>query len=91
LQHNESGWWTGENNGRMGLFPSNYVKVIAAGYEEEVTALFDYSPPEIDSRFLSLKKGEGFFVLNKVTETGWWYVVSKNGKFGLIPSNYVTI
>ena len=34
LKEDDSGWWQGEINGRIGWFPFNYVKVI----EEPVVA-----------------------------------------------------
>ena len=28
INQHESGWWIGEYNGKTGMFPANYVKLI---------------------------------------------------------------
>ena len=36
----DKGWWKGEIDGRTGVFPDNFVKLIVATAPEEVSCLF---------------------------------------------------
>ena len=37
----DSGWWKGELNGKVGVFPDNFVEII----KEEVSLTFDFQQP----------------------------------------------
>lgn len=37
LKGSSDGWWYGETHGRKGWFPSNFVRVIGQGEQEEQT------------------------------------------------------
>lgn len=34
------GWWEGELNGRRGVFPDNFVKLLPSDFEKEVSSMF---------------------------------------------------
>lgn len=34
------GWWEGELNGRRGVFPDNFVKLLPSDFEKEVSNIF---------------------------------------------------
>lgn len=34
------GWWEGELNGRRGVFPDNFVKLLPSDFEKEVSNKF---------------------------------------------------
>lgn len=34
------GWWEGELNGRRGVFPDNFVKLLPSDFEKEVSNVF---------------------------------------------------
>lgn len=36
------GWWEGELNGRRGVFPDNFVKLLPSDFEKEVSNIFFY-------------------------------------------------
>lgn len=46
LQHVSPDWWRGENSGRIGMFPANYVKPISNNMKSPVPALSAYSRPQ---------------------------------------------
>ena len=36
------GWWEGELNGRRGVFPDNFVKLLPSDFEKEVSNVFHF-------------------------------------------------
>lgn len=34
------GWWEGELNGKRGVFPDNFVKLLPSDFEKEVSIMF---------------------------------------------------
>ncbi|KAK7893473.1 hypothetical protein WMY93_022625 [Mugilogobius chulae] len=61
----EDGWWMGIKKGKVGAFPSNFVKEIIVKVEC-CKVMFDYKPKAEDE--LELKKGDVVVVLSKETE-----------------------
>lgn len=90
------GWWQGEIEGVIGMFPSNFVKEgddqCTSSYAEEegpghsqIKAIYDYTAQ--DSSELSFVVGEIFSFDSE--EEGWYYVYNSKNEYGRIPSNYV--
>ncbi|KZS11789.1 putative SH3 domain-containing kinase-binding protein [Daphnia magna] len=97
----EGGWWEGLLGSKRGLFPDNFVMVVAeadmnqsyssAAVRSEkgrkCRALFSYAPSHEDE--LQLLVGDEIHFLGEVEE-GWWRG-KLNGKIGVFPSNFVVI
>mmetsp|Transcript_4675 Transcript_4675/g.10994 ORF Transcript_4675/g.10994 Transcript_4675/m.10994 type:complete len:1065 (-) Transcript_4675:124-3318(-) len=84
----ENGWWNGlvtsANRGvkdAHGWFPSSYARLL-----DRYIAQFAF-PGENDED-LSFAENEFVFVLNPTAEGGWWQGY-KDGKVGIVPSNYL--
>lgn len=43
------GWWEGELNGRRGVFPDNFVKLLPSDFEKEVSNIFFHFPLKIQN------------------------------------------
>lgn len=92
IDQQDGGWWEGELNGKRGMFPENFVEVIAeepssSGQSGQKTArvTFQYIPEQPDE--LALEVGDILEVLEDDDE-GWWK--GKLGdKVGMFPSNFV--
>lgn len=104
IEKNDSGWWQGELNGKIGIFPSTFVKLEDNSFSsisyKLCQSLYEYSGQ--DSEELSMKVGEqfsivseieGFFIyhINLLFLKGWYYVYNSEGNYGRIPSNYVEL
>jgi uncharacterized membrane-anchored protein YhcB (DUF1043 family) len=95
LQKDDSGWWQGELNGRVGMFPSNFVEVVdpnaATNSSEQkelggqCKVLYDYNA-DSDSE-LTIKEGEVLTVESE--DEGWFFGFNSKGESGRFPSNYV--
>jgi len=97
LEENESGWWRGrlQNNGKEGLFPSNFVEEQgkpSAGsgtieIRSDFVALYDYDAE--DNTEISIKENDILFVESETD--GWYYGYNKNTPTikGNFPSNFV--
>jgi len=96
LQKDDSGWWQGELNGRVGMFPSNFVEVVDpnapatnGGDQKEhggqCKVLYDYNA-DSDSE-LTIKEGELLTVESE--DEGWFFGFNSKGGSGRFPSNYV--
>lgn len=97
LQKDDSGWWQGELNGRVGMFPSNFVEVVdpnaptkeVASEQKELggqcKVLYDYKA-DSDSE-LTIKEGEVLTVESE--DEGWFFGFNSKGESGRFPSNYV--
>jgi len=92
-------WWQGELNGKIGIFPSNYV----VDCSEETTSAIAHTTPSLDlfklcwaiydydsisPEELSMKVGEEFSVVEE-DGTGWLFVYNEAGLYGRIPGSYV--
>lgn len=97
IQKDDSGWWQGELNGRVGMFPSNFVEIIdpnapakdAPQEQKELggqcKVLYDYNA-DSDSE-LTIKEGELLTVESE--DEGWFFGFNSKGESGRFPSNYV--
>mmetsp|Transcript_8513 Transcript_8513/g.14698 ORF Transcript_8513/g.14698 Transcript_8513/m.14698 type:complete len:196 (+) Transcript_8513:16-603(+) len=81
-------WWKGRNSdGKVGVFPSNYVVVIDLdNVKKWVVARYDFDATKSDR--ISFKKGDKIAVLAEVSAE-WWTGRNPQGETGLFPSNYV--
>lgn len=96
LNRDDSGWWEGECNGRVGMFPGNYVELISREIKQrcKVTSLcsqthvkvvFDFTADTDDE--LTIKEGDIIVVETKAE--GWILGINDKGQQGLFPANYV--
>lgn len=65
----EGGWWSGVLNGRKGVFPDNFVRVLEKKKRRKCIVLFSYAPANGDE--LELQVDQEIEVLEEVEE-GWW-------------------
>ena len=98
LQKDPSGWWQGELNGKIGVFPSvDWVEEITntgtvippqqATSRKQCRAVYDYIA---DGEYeLSITQGEILSV--DVEEEGWFCGSNQRGKYGRYPANYVEL
>ena len=91
LQKDPSGWWQGELNGKIGVFPSvDWVEEFgvpgsAAGSGKKCRALYNYTA---DNEFeLTIKPGDVLTI--EGDEEGWYSGTNQSGQYGRYPSNYV--
>ncbi|PSN35910.1 hypothetical protein C0J52_07177 [Blattella germanica] len=94
------GWWEGTLNGKRGMFPDNFVKMITDGDGNKDTnsialrsgsgrrckVLFSYSPANEDE--LQLQVDDEIDIIAEVEE-GWWKG-RLGDSVGVFPSNFVT-
>eukprot|EP00005_Dracoamoeba_jomungandri_P002916 CAMPEP_0174255746 /NCGR_PEP_ID=MMETSP0439-20130205/5054_1 /TAXON_ID=0 /ORGANISM="Stereomyxa ramosa, Strain Chinc5" /LENGTH=529 /DNA_ID=CAMNT_0015338067 /DNA_START=28 /DNA_END=1617 /DNA_ORIENTATION=+ len=94
----ESGWWEGELNGVVGVFPSNHVQEVGAEDEyyddyyedwEKCKAIYEYKAEDEDE--LSIAVGD-IMTIEDEDDEGWYYGTQESsGAYGKFPSNYVEI
>ncbi|XP_068631044.1 CD2-associated protein isoform X2 [Battus philenor] len=101
----EEGWWQGRRQGRVGVFPSNFVVMLeppqpAPPYEpapalppkpvkEQCRVLFPYMAVNEDE--LSLAEGDVVTIVSKdAPDRGWWRG-ELHGRVGLFPDNFVQL
>ncbi|KAI5646500.1 variant SH3 domain-containing protein [Phthorimaea operculella] len=101
----EEGWWQGRRQGRVGVFPSNFVVMLdppqpAATFEpapalppkpvkEQCRVLFPYTAVNDDE--LTLAEGDIVTIISKeAPDRGWWRG-ELHGRQGLFPDNFVQI
>ncbi|XP_065349144.1 SH3 domain-containing kinase-binding protein 1 isoform X3 [Cloeon dipterum] len=83
----EGGWWTGMLNGRKGVFPDNFVRVLEKKDRRRCVVLFSYAP--VNSDELELQVDQELEIIDEIEE-GWWK--GKLGdKVGVFPSNFVKV
>uniref|UniRef100_A0A3Q0TBH7 Cytoplasmic protein n=1 Tax=Amphilophus citrinellus TaxID=61819 RepID=A0A3Q0TBH7_AMPCI len=99
------GWWRGNQGGRVGWFPSNYVQeelgVADDGGEGDssrghlgvlhlVQTLYPFS--SVTEEELNFEKGEIMEVVEKPeNDPEWWRCKNSRGMVGLVPKNYVMV
>jgi len=90
LKQEAGGWWTGSTvDGRIGLFPKNYVEL------NEGREAFDVAKAEFDfaggkDGDLTFKEGDEIIILKQVSPD-WWRGRHEDGREGIIPSSYVKL
>lgn len=100
----EEGWWQGRRQGRVGVFPSNFVVMLdppqPAPFElapalppkpvkEQCRVLFTYAAVNDDE--LNLNEGDIVTVISKeAPDRGWWRG-ELHGRVGLFPDNFVQL
>ncbi|CAH0605847.1 unnamed protein product [Chrysodeixis includens] len=101
----EEGWWQGRRQGRIGVFPSNFVVMLdppqpAPPFEpapalppkpvkELCRVLFPYSAVNEDE--LTLSEGDIVTIVSKeAPDRGWWRG-ELHGRVGLFPDNFVQL
>jgi len=85
IQMNQSDWWKGKNqNGKIGYFPKNFVRVEESKKEKRKAA-FDYDANEKNE--LSFKEGDIITVVEIIPNSEWWKG-ELNGVCGLFPQTY---
>jgi len=82
-----SGWWEGENNGSHGMFPGNYVEVIADNGKKKCVVKFEFIASSADE--LTIKVGETITIDTEAA--GWYSGTNSSGQSGLFPANYVEV
>jgi len=94
----DNGWCKGEKNGKIGMFPYNYVEPASASEISSYNSASTPSSNEIviaiqdfqgSSSQLSLKKDDIINVLEKFP-TGWWKG-ELNGRVGVFPRSAVRL
>eukprot|EP01117_Protostelium_nocturnum_P011004 TRINITY_DN3994_c0_g1_i1.p1 TRINITY_DN3994_c0_g1~~TRINITY_DN3994_c0_g1_i1.p1 ORF type:complete len:505 (+),score=181.38 TRINITY_DN3994_c0_g1_i1:69-1583(+) len=91
ISQDDSGWWEGEYQGKVGMFPHNFVQPADMATPRKGTtryrALYDYTSN--DPEELSFKVGD-YFTLDSESE-GWLFVYDKRNAFGRVPSTYTEL
>ncbi|KAL6059323.1 E3 ubiquitin-protein ligase sh3rf3 [Balamuthia mandrillaris] len=103
----DSGWWEGELNGRVGVFPSNHVEVVAGGSGpvgggQAAAAEETYDEGTFDQcralfAYNAEEEGEltiqpgDIITVEDEDDEGWYYGTNQKGEYGKYPSNYVEI
>merc|ERR1712137_1246188 len=89
-----SGWWEGENKGKHGMFPGNYVELIAGGAaaaagdgKKRCVAKFEFVASSADE--LTIRVGETITIDTEAS--GWYAGTNSAGESGLFPANYVEL
>nr|CAB3266050.1 SH3 domain-containing RING finger protein 3 [Phallusia mammillata] len=93
LKKIDNNWMSGECNGRMGVFPINYVKVIVPLPTEQplCVALYDFESKNEgrDRDCLTFNKNEKIVAIRRVDEN-WAEGVCKD-KIGIFPLSFVKL
>ncbi|XP_053392586.1 sorbin and SH3 domain-containing protein 1-like isoform X6 [Mercenaria mercenaria] len=92
----DSNWFEGEKNGRVGIFPVNYVEVLtsieeasSAAQQSEGQARAKYNFNSQTSVELPLRKGEIVTLLRNVDEN--WFEGRFGNRQGIFPVAYVEV
>ncbi|KAK3089502.1 hypothetical protein FSP39_004125 [Pinctada imbricata] len=92
----DKNWFEGERNGRLGIFPKNYIEVITsieaaqeAALQSEGQARAKYNFTGQTNVELSLRKGEMITLLRRVDDN--WFEGRSGGRQGIFPVAYVEV
>jgi hypothetical protein len=104
-EETEDGWWVGECNGSIGIFPSNFTDALEEAHDKVEEAIEQNEPAQTQGFIattvalydyattepgeLSLVEGQVIDVIS-MGEDGWW-TGNINGKIGIFPSNYTKL
>jgi len=103
IQKDDSGWWHGELNGQIGIFPSNFVEsgdvnsAAAAASAAPVPESKGNVPSQCKVLYdytadsdseLTIKEGDVLTIESE--DEGWYFGSNAQGASGRFPSNYVT-
>lgn len=58
---------------------------------ELIESLYDYTEDVLDGKVLNFLKGDSFIVIKSTKPEEWIYAVSREGKLGYVPANFVRI
>ena len=90
-KQDSSGWWEGELKGKHGMFPGNYVELIAgaavADTRKTCVVKFEFTASGDDE--LSIQVGEIIYIDSEAP--GWYSGTNSRGQSGLFPANYVEL
>mmetsp|Transcript_9470 Transcript_9470/g.13046 ORF Transcript_9470/g.13046 Transcript_9470/m.13046 type:complete len:514 (+) Transcript_9470:59-1600(+) len=95
----DSGWWVGKLDGKVGLFPGNYCELLdesaapeapvesisASPAVKKCVALYEFTASSDDE--LGIEEGETITVIKVVDD--WILGENSKGKRGVFPANYV--
>ncbi|KAL4706607.1 hypothetical protein ACJJTC_009019, partial [Scirpophaga incertulas] len=101
----EEGWWQGRRQGRVGVFPSNFVVMLdppqpvppfepapalpPKPVKEQCRVLYPYTAVNDDE--LTLTEGDVVTIVSKdAPDRGWWRG-ELHGRVGLFPDNFVQL
>ncbi|CAG8594001.1 5509_t:CDS:10 [Ambispora gerdemannii] len=89
----DEGWWEGvsEDGSKKGLFPANYVELIANPHQsagQTAIALYDYEATEENE--ISFAEG-ALITYIQFDSDDWWTGTNPEGINGLFPANYVQL
>merc|ERR1712137_1312947 len=88
VEKDVSGWWEGENKGKHGMFPGNYVELVAADDgKKRCVVKFEFIASSADE--LTIKVGETVTIDTEAS--GWYSGTNSRGESGLFPANYVEV
>merc|ERR1712232_424038 len=87
-KQDDSGWWEGENKGKFGMFPGNYVELIQADDgKKRCLVKFEFTASSSDE--LTIRVGETVTIDTEAS--GWYSGTNDRGESGLFPANYVEV
>jgi phage FluMu protein Com len=91
LKQDSSGWWQGSTlDGRIGIFPRNYVELneVRDSYDVAVAEFNFESDKDGD---LTFKDGDEIIVLRHLSPEWWKGRATKDKREGVFPSSYVKL
>ncbi|KAJ9055263.1 actin binding protein [Entomophthora muscae] len=107
IQQIDEGWWQGTNeSGQFGLFPANYVELVAPPEPSSFQEIPSAQTPEASNSqnyavalydYEASEQGElSFGAADRITNIDflsddWWQGTNPDGQTGLFPANYVEL
>ncbi|KAF3839387.1 hypothetical protein F7725_018104 [Dissostichus mawsoni] len=94
LREIEDGWWMGVKNGKLGAFPSNFVREIFVSPKESKYNEGKSRPKLTDAVFNKEGISQRASLRNKAkpeTEDEGWWEGEINGRCGCFPDNFVML
>jgi len=86
MQKDDGGWWQGELNGKVGMFPSNFVSEDGNAAYRTGQALYNYESQGEGE--VSIKEGDSVTIESE-DEQGWMYVYNAANEYGRVPADYI--